>query len=871
MESLVGNGVGRGMGSLVEGGDRHYAMPRDEDIDEFLNKVNDVTEKVQHILSGKITVEEMQQEEQKLLLQQKIKQMREAEKKEEERRRYVMGTRGSGTKESNYKCFCTHCLVEYKYNQQRRVAHAMNLKGNDYFRKRNYIQAIECYEEAMRVCKDYLEIYNNVALCYLKTHRYDNAIQRCDEVIKYYEVFKGDFRTLKGVKKSLKRSEEIKLAFYSNVYSIDHSGGGTCGGVASRKGRTTFLSFCADKLEELLSCVKRGQTMEGDKLPKYTSLSAITLIDLITLILDDQHQCADFCLNAVDPVITLYQLKKINKEKAAHFLNSIGRDSQGRRLLHERIIQQGGHILLGKLLTRIGQLIAEERSGYTKEQRTRLVYLTECIIKLESVRSYGVDLRGVIRQGGKGAPERSKKRGSDAPKEGDPWKELQKRTAKMHKHKFELANLFGIISHLTLKQDGRTVLEKKFLKDIFNIIIYVNEFFYSCQDMNCNCLSLLVNLVGSANIRSIVMRASWPHMLHFVEKVAPGGEKLLKNPLPWDRLLWRTPPGGEKLLRSPLPWESLLENVLSLLFNLTSTWKEQIREEGDGESAPPGERTLIREASMHRMISCMDSTNMRVAELCCLILSRFYTYAYCGVVEIDEGKSVAPSPEGRDKKVYQGDHYVSVLQEGTSNEDRKIRLVDSLKRKIEKENEQQVHLDEYSFDSMKKSILSELDSPRGASLTNACINLLCCLSKYTDFLSKLILHGEESNLERLTNRLVSLFIDNKSGVERDDSTSIMVKNVAALFTQMIKMLTLREDSSWGSASVVKSIERVIPHAAELVNNGIHRDATSKGISFFLSYCFVNERLKSAVLAAFHNDVGRVCAVLRCGGGRGLPQ
>ncbi|CAA9987943.1 conserved Plasmodium protein, unknown function [Plasmodium knowlesi strain H] len=1093
------------MGSLVEGGGAHYAMPRDEDIDEFLNKVNDVTEKVQDILSGKITVEEIQQEEKKLLLKEKIKQMREAEKKEEERRRYVMGTEGSGTKERNYKCFCTHCLVEFNYiltkcprcsggvitkeqrlldlqekvnqykekkkkrdarrafwkkwksginqnkdsnegkiidkdvqndsphkiattdydkwnhyepssdtfdedekipyvpkdnkdfkilekklqsdidkkNHHRKIAHSIKLKGNDFFTKKKYIQALESYEEALQICKDYLEIYNNVALCYLKTYRYHKAIHSCNEIIKYYDVFKGDFHikkdtlfkshlrkgfawyklynfeealasfqsalefcpgdveasvylqkcermmrkgtqlggavspkdssppgqvnngninhgninhanvynenvqnenvmsgnveedtmdlshalnelakmdltkdgkifleTLKGVKKSLKRSEEAKLAFYLNVYSIDYSRGGTCGGVATRKGRTTFLAFCADKLEEVLFCVKREQSVEislqekhqqlegGNTLPKYTSLIAIALIDLITFILDEHHQFSDFCLSAVNPVITLYQLRRINKVKAVHLLNSIGRDTEGRKLLHERIIQQEDHALMGMFLSRIGYLIGKERSVYTREQNTRMMYLAECVVKMEHVRKYEVDLRGVIQKGEKtdwgNSTTRPPTEKSKTNKGSNTSEWLQKRAAKMYKHKLELANLFGIISHLTLKQDGRDVLEKEFMKDILNIIIYVNELFYSYQSLNCNCLSVLVNLVSSTKFRTIIMSASWPHMLHFVEKWLQG-----------------TPPGDD-----------LLENVLSLIFNLTSTWKEQIRK-GDGESFRHGEKTLIRESSLRRMISCMGSTNMRVAELCYLIVSRFYTYAYSGVVDI-EGKSVG-SPPGKEERVCPSYLFTSTPIGKTSNENRNVQLVDSLKRKIEKENDHLVHLDEFSFDSMKKSILSELESPRGGGLTSACIYLLCCLSKYTDFLFKL-LHGEEVHLERLSNRLVSLFVEKKSKVQRDQSTSIMVKNIATFFTQMIKIIIVREDTDWESVFLVKSIERVIPHAVELVNNGIHNDATSKEISFFLSYCFVNAHFKSAVLASFHNDVGRICAVLRCGGG-----
>ncbi|EDL43413.1 hypothetical protein, conserved [Plasmodium vivax] len=1117
MESTAGSGVGSGVGSGAgSGAGARFSLPREEDIDAFLSRVDEVTEKVQHILSGKITAEEMQQEEQKLLLKEKIRQMREEERREEERRRYVMGTRGSGTKENNYQCFCAHCLVEFKYvlttcprcagkvvtreerlndlqekvkqykerkkkrdarraswkswqrginrkddasevisgnddgvdhhpprlsastdyvkwnlyepssdtfdedekisyvpkhnanfkileknlqrdldrkNQHRRVAHSMKLRGNEFFKKKNYIQAIECYEEALQVCKDYLEIYNNVALCYLKTFRYEQAVRSCNEVIQYYDVFKGDFRvkgdllykshlrkglalyklfsfgealasfqsalefspggaeaaayvqrcermlrggghvkgdhsgeplsggthfieplsrgtpppgrtdaangqesstdlsraltelakmdlikdgekfweTLKGVKRSLKRSEEAKVAFYAKVYSLEPSGGGTCGEVVNRKGRTTFLSFCANKLEELLLYVKREQR-EGGKLPKHTSLSAGTLIDLITLTLEDHHECADFCLGAVNPLLTLYQLKKINKVKTAHLLNTIGRDPAGRSLLHERVMQQEDYTLLGRLLSRMGHLIQEERRVYTKEQRALLSYLTECILNEESVRRYGVDgdLSGGILHGGRapkgGASEESTKgappiavaseecdKGTPpiAGAPADPWKEL-------HKRRFELANLFGIISHLTLKQDGRDVLERKFTKDMLNVIVYANEQFYSLKGMPCNCLSLLVNLVGSASIRAILIRASWPHMLHFVENIAPGGERRWSAPAEERR---RSAPAEALLLGDP-PRENLLENVLSLLLNLTSAWKEQLKE-GGAVSPPPGEKTLVREGSLRRIISCMGSANRRVAELSCLLLSQFYTYAYHGVVDLGGGKKMSPPPRGREERTRQSDHHVSPPQEDPSEGGRNVQLVDSLKRKIETEIERQIHLDECSFERMRRSILSELDSPRGGSLTNACVHILCCLSKCTDFLEQLLYRGE-THLEGLATRLVSLFVNNNSTVERDQCTSMMVKNIAAFFTQLMKLLTVRGDTARGSASVVKSIERVIPHAAELVGNGVHSDGRSKEISFFLSYCFVHESLKPAVLAAFHNDAGRLFAGLHSG-------
>ncbi|GAW80699.1 hypothetical protein, conserved [Plasmodium gonderi] len=1164
------------MGSVA--GRNWCNLPKDEDIDEFLEKVNDVTEKVNGLLSGKISIEEIEREQNKLQLGEKIRQMREEEKRECERREYLMGVRGSGVSNNNYEFFCLHCLVEFKYvlekctrcgstviskeqrvqqlrekveeykkkkkerdlrrslwknylkngtmsgrsgsgksgsgksgsgrsgsgkkgsgrsgsgrsgsgkkgsgrsgsgrsgscrsgsgkkvqrvtsyekwnyyepssdsfdedermicvpknnkdfqvlekkiesdikkkSENRKIAYSIKTRGNKYFKEMKYHHAIECYEEALQVCKDYLEIYNNLALCYIKTYRYEDAINSCDRVIHYYEIFKNDFHQMKNdtlfksylrkgfalfklfrfeessssfnsalslepnneealsyvhkchqmqnmekggtknaasakslhaqllsenvkeepqgtdlrrilgeldkmdiekdekkcweylkrVKSLVSRNEKEKLIFCNSVYTTQCNKNSSVDVTKGNGKRTTFLSFCADKLQDILFYVKKKlskenisledpQKLDDLKLPKYMSRCSNILTDLMTLVLEEDPEYADFCMNAIKPVITLYQLNQINKMKCVYFLNSIGKNVDGRKSLCKHALTEN-HFLLKIFFMQISHLIAEDRNLYTKEKYSRFTYLTDCVLKSECGIRFEKELKDVLglqmstldkelstnggrisRRGNSNEIIKREKNGrvmettreSDNQKKGisrnlDPWKMLQKKTAKLYEHKFELANLFGIISHLTLTKHVLDVVEKKFMIYVLNIIIYINEKLYDYNEMNCNYLSLLVNLVANAQIRSILMMISWNHLLHFLEH-------------------------ADK--------EYLFQNMLSLLFNLTTSWGEEyhtgnraVKKRNTTDVATPN-ITVITQTSIRRIIHLTRSNIPRVAELSYLFLSRVYMYAYCDVVHFANSSRVVNHGIGVTSQgigvTSQGSGMTSQESDMTSqgsdmtSEGNRVTcqgsgdLAHSLRRKIEKENDKLVQLDRHSFELLKRSILYHLNSvPRETSITSACINLVSNLSKYTNFLLQLLYEEkdtvetcfhvgdvkcnctrEEFNaLERLTNRLSTIFLSKEKNIEQDESISIIISNIATFFTQILKNISLTESTINGKTDFIfKEIERIIPHAAHLVNTSSNKSGHSKSISFFLSYCFLNSRLKSTILCLYHNDV-----------------
>ncbi|XP_010164075.1 tetratricopeptide repeat protein 12, partial [Antrostomus carolinensis] len=64
------------------------------------------------------------------------------------------------------------------------LANALKEKGNDAFRKGDYIVAIQRYTEGLEKLKDKRELYTNRAQAYLKMHEYEKAIGDCEWALK---------------------------------------------------------------------------------------------------------------------------------------------------------------------------------------------------------------------------------------------------------------------------------------------------------------------------------------------------------------------------------------------------------------------------------------------------------------------------------------------------------------------------------------------------------------------------------------------------------------------------------------------------------------------------------------------------------------
>ncbi|KFV48108.1 Tetratricopeptide repeat protein 12, partial [Tyto alba] len=68
-----------------------------------------------------------------------------------------------------------------------RLANALKEKGNDAFRKGDYVIAIQRYTEGLEKLKDKQELYTNRAQAYLKMHEYEKAIADCEWALKCNE------------------------------------------------------------------------------------------------------------------------------------------------------------------------------------------------------------------------------------------------------------------------------------------------------------------------------------------------------------------------------------------------------------------------------------------------------------------------------------------------------------------------------------------------------------------------------------------------------------------------------------------------------------------------------------------------------------
>lgn len=92
-----------------------YELPKDEEIEDFLQKVEEVSNKINGLIKGTISIEELDKEEKKLRLEKRIKEIKEEEKKEYEKKRFLMGIEGKGN-EDNYLFFCSFCFILYNYD-----------------------------------------------------------------------------------------------------------------------------------------------------------------------------------------------------------------------------------------------------------------------------------------------------------------------------------------------------------------------------------------------------------------------------------------------------------------------------------------------------------------------------------------------------------------------------------------------------------------------------------------------------------------------------------------------------------------------------------------------------------------------------------
>ena len=65
--------------------------------------------------------------------------------------------------------------------QNKREAEAIKAQGNEYYKKREFDQALEYYQQAIDRCPEELTYYSNKAACFFEMKKFDDCIQACDD------------------------------------------------------------------------------------------------------------------------------------------------------------------------------------------------------------------------------------------------------------------------------------------------------------------------------------------------------------------------------------------------------------------------------------------------------------------------------------------------------------------------------------------------------------------------------------------------------------------------------------------------------------------------------------------------------------------
>ena len=79
-----------------------------------------------------------------------------------------------------------------KKEESQRKSLKLKEEGNNYFKEKRYKKAIEKYSEAIEETRGMMYLYTNRAMAYIQVGEYNKAIEDCDRVIQYYELFEEE-------------------------------------------------------------------------------------------------------------------------------------------------------------------------------------------------------------------------------------------------------------------------------------------------------------------------------------------------------------------------------------------------------------------------------------------------------------------------------------------------------------------------------------------------------------------------------------------------------------------------------------------------------------------------------------------------------
>ena len=99
-----------------------------------------------------------------------------------------------------------------KKEESQRKSLKLKEEGNAFFKEKKYKKAIDKYSEAIEETRGMMYLYTNRAMAYIQIGEYNKAIEDCDRVIQYYELFEEELnKNLDTYTKALIRKAKALL------------------------------------------------------------------------------------------------------------------------------------------------------------------------------------------------------------------------------------------------------------------------------------------------------------------------------------------------------------------------------------------------------------------------------------------------------------------------------------------------------------------------------------------------------------------------------------------------------------------------------------------------------------------------------------
>ena len=100
-----------------------------------------------------------------------------------------------------------------KKEESQRKSLKLKEEGNAFFKEKKYKKAIEKYNEAIEETRGMMFLYTNRAAAYIQVGEFNKAIEDCDRVIQYYELFEEELnKNLDTYTKALIRKAKALLS-----------------------------------------------------------------------------------------------------------------------------------------------------------------------------------------------------------------------------------------------------------------------------------------------------------------------------------------------------------------------------------------------------------------------------------------------------------------------------------------------------------------------------------------------------------------------------------------------------------------------------------------------------------------------------------